>query len=671
MKTSLLLLSLFISSVSLFAAENCPEGVCSPSSAAAKDGRYAVYSPVGRSHIKEINQGKRLDTLDGKTIAIVGGSFMAYVTHPELKRLIQEHDKNTTVYVLNEIGSAGPWPGPGVVREQKDAFVAKLKELKVDAVISGNGGCGLCTPKEMGSCIAAEYCGLPAVMIAAPGFTEQAKSAARAAGVPIPRVAEYPGAFSAHTPEELRKNTREVLWPQIVKALTTPLSDKERVKEAATKKKGVIFTGTLEEVNAYFAEQGWTDGLPIVPPSKEAVAEFLKFTDTPADEVVAMVPPAQREVTARQVAVNGVMAGCPPEYMPLLVAMTKAMTNGDFRRTLASTHAWTPFCWVNGPVARQLGLDHGQGAISDRRNAKLGRFINLAMLNFGGYYIKENRMGTFGYLMPWCLAEDEAAAVKLGWRPYHMQQGYALNDNTLTAGSALCWGNNLAPATSDAEKIMEMMAWDATEKQQFAVGSGTPFVYRTMLITEQVAHDLARKYRSKEDLERALVQTARMPLEQRATANYWGNPGSAFNPETYPLAQHIRKIAQAEGAAETPTPLWLQWTGKQQMQTVPVMQEGKTAILLTGDANRNKTMCLPGGGFVTMKIELPKNWEKLMANKGYQPLASFNLTSHLTPGSLHPNTTRYRRTEGRTQGSSHRSSSPASSGGRLLPWWAE
>lgn len=628
------------------APQECPDGLCSLPASEPQDGTYAVCSPVGKSHIQNISQAPRLDTLDGKTIALVGGSFMAYVTHPELKRLIQQHYKNTTIYVLNEIGSAGPWPGPGVIREQKDAFVAKLKELHVDAVISGNGGCGLCTPKEMGSCIAAEYTGLPSVMIAAPGFTEQAKSAARAAGVALPRVAEYPGAFSAHSPEELKKNTREVLWPQIVKALTTPLSDAERESNADAGGDGIIFTGSMAEVNAHFAEKGWTDGLPIMPPTQAAVEAMLEFTDAAPDSIVATVAPAQREVSVRQVAVNGVMAGCPPEYMPLLIAITKAMTNGDFRRTLASTHAWTPFCWVNGPVARQLGLDHGQGEISDQRNAVLGRFINLAMLNFGGYYIKENRMGTFGYLMPWCLAEDEAAAVKLGWRPYHMQQGYQLNDNTLTAASALCWGNNLAPATADAEKIMEMMAWDATEKQQFAVGSGTPFVYRTMLITEYVARDLAAKYKSKEALEKALVQTARVPLEQRAAANYYGNPGSAFNPDTYPLSQHVRKIAQTEGAAETATPLWLQWCGKDKMQTVPVMQEGKTALLITGDDNRNKTMCLPGGGFATVPIELPKNWNQLMEKKGYAPLSSCYLTSELTPGSPHPNATRYRRPNG-------------------------
>ena len=90
-----------------------------------------------------------------------------------------------------------------------------MKEFGVDAVISGNGGCGLCTPKETGSCIAAKALGIPSVMIAAPGFVKQAKSAARAAGLEILRVAEYPGAFASHTRGELLDNTRNILWPQI------------------------------------------------------------------------------------------------------------------------------------------------------------------------------------------------------------------------------------------------------------------------------------------------------------------------------------------------------------------------------------------------------------------------------------------------------------------------
>ena len=117
------------------------------------------------------------------------------------------------------------YPAPGLVRPDKDRFQRKLKEMKVDAVISGNGGCGLCTPKETESCIAAEYVGIPSVMIAGPGFVDQAKCTALNNGVAVLRCAKYPGAFALHTEAELLRNTREVLWPQIVDALTKPITD--------------------------------------------------------------------------------------------------------------------------------------------------------------------------------------------------------------------------------------------------------------------------------------------------------------------------------------------------------------------------------------------------------------------------------------------------------------
>ena len=236
-------------------------------------------------------------------------------------------------------------------------------------------------------------------------------------------------------------------------------------------------------------------------------------------------------------------------------------------------------------------------------------------------------MGTFGYLMPWCLVEDEAAALKVGWKPWHVQQGYSRDDSTLTAASAINWGNNLVPATSDGEKIKDMIAWDAVEKSQMAVASGMPCTYRTFLLTEGVARDLARTYSSKEALCRAVEETARIPLGARAFANYWGNPGSAFDPNRYSIRMHERRIYRKEGANETPTPPWLEWTGARSMATVPAMAEGKSAFLVTGDPSRNKELCVPGGGFATVKIRLPKAWDALMAERGYEPLAKFSLAS--------------------------------------------
>lgn len=623
----IILMLCFCSALSLFADDACKDS----SSCAVPDGgaggRYRVYIPVGVKRGQEIRQVPRLKSLSGKRVAIVGGSFMARVTHPELKRLLQRDYPGIEIFLLNEIGSAGVWPGPGVVRKQKDDFIANLKKFKIDAVISGNGGCGLCTPREMGSCIAAEYSGIPAVMIAAPGFTEQAEFTAKTAGVPCPQIAVYPGAFSAHKQDELLKNTREVLYPQIIKALTGTLERKNSEKD----KKQLFFSGNLAEINQIFAENSWSDGLPIVPPTAELVDEFLKFTDSAADEVVAVVPPSYREVTVRLVAINGVMSGCPPEFMPILIAFAKAMTNGDFRRTLASTHAWTPYCWINGPVSRQLGIEFSQGVISHQRNALIGRFINLAMLNFGGYYIHRNRMGSFGYLMPWCLAEDEKTVLRLGWKPYHMQMGFSLNESTLTAASALNWGNNLAPATADPEKIMQLLAMDAVEKQQFALGSGMPFVYRTVMITGSVAGDLAKKYTSKNALEDAMVATALTPVYRRAYANYWANPGSAFDPEVYSLRRHTYRISRKEGAAVMPITDEWKWLKEDKLEMVPVMKTGKTVFLVTGDENRNKSMILPGGGSVTVKIELPAKWDEFMQTRGYAPLKSFYLKSSLQP----------------------------------------
>lgn len=619
------LTSLFLpllAGMTLSAQEVCTEGSCGlPGS-----GVEVALCPVPASEVQMHTQAPRLKSLKGKTIALVGGSFMAHVTHPELKRLITREFPDARVLVLSEIGSAGPWPGAGVYSPRKESFVAALKEQGVDAVVAGNGGCGLCTPKEMGSCIAAEMMGVPAVMIAGPGFTTQARKTALAAGVPVPRVVEYPGAFSSDARETLLENTRRILWPKIKEALTQPIDQKEIADAAALGRSSASadsVAGSFADINQAFRERGWCDGLPIVPPTEARVQEFLRYTPLPADEVLGVLPVAQRKVTVRHVAINGVMAGCPPEYMPILIAFTRAMGNGYFRRTLPSTHAWNPYCWVNGPISRQLGIASDQGAISAQANALIGRFINLALLNLGGYYPGENRMGTFGYLMPWCLAEDEKAVREIGWQPYHVQLGYGLNENTLTAASALAWGNNMAPATTDPVQIMTLLAWDATEKQQFALGSGTPFVYRTYLITPPVARELARRYRSKDALEDALVSTARVPLEQRAYANYFANPGSVVR---FSQAQHTSRLASAEGAADTPTPPWLAaWCGKKSLRTVPVMQQGKTAFLITGDAARNKAMCLPGGGSATIRIEVPDNWDALLAPLGYPPLKKFYL----------------------------------------------
>ena len=624
-KRLLLTLSLVFMGLMAFAQASCDTtGSCSGDESL---GTYEVLSPVGQSSVDMIELAPRLESLEGKTIALVGGSFMASVTHYELKRLIQENYPTATVYVLTEIGSAGLFPGPRVRKPKVERFQQKLIEYGVDAVISGNGGCGICTPKETGNCIAAEYIGIPSVMIAAPGFDSQAKTTAFNNGVPVLRVAVYPGAFASHTVEELKQNTREVLWPQIVEMLTTPITAAEIINNQQlepTDPQAPVFSGTIDEINEFYNDMLWSDGMPIIPPTVERVEEFMKFTDYRWNRTIAVLSPSYRQSLVWHVAVNGVMAGCKPEYMPLLIAITKAMASGDFRRTLGSTHAWIPYCWANGPVARQLGLDCGQGQINEQANVSIGRFMNLAMLNLAGYYVKQDRMGTFGYPVSWCLAEDDEACLRVGWNPYHVRQGIGLNESAMTVASTLLWGNNMPPATTDAEKIMQLMAWDITERCQLALGSGVQFTHRTILMTEEVGAILKERYGNVGNLEDQLIATARRPLYERAYANYYANPGSSINPNHTSLEEYMEQIKDEENAQMTPTPEWYA-SDEEQMMTIPTMVKGETAFLITGDASRNKIQTLPGGAMSTVAVELPAAWDGLMEEKGYEPLRSFYL----------------------------------------------
>lgn len=604
---------------------------------------YAIVSPVGYCNVKMISQVPRLDTLNNKTIALVGGSFMASTTHFELKRCIEEEYNNVTIYMFNEVGTAGNFAVPtggssANENTQVARFQQKLIDLGVDAVIGGNGGCGICTMKETGSAIAAEYIGIPAVMVASPTFVNEVHSIGVSRGVPVIRAAEYPGAFATHTEEQLKDNARNIVWPQVKKMLTEPITQAEinlYANDGERPYDEVIYYGNNDEVQDYLKYNEWTDGLPVGLPTPAKVKEYLKFTPYKEDDVLGgddgLILQANRKNYVYTVAVNAVMSGVPAEFMPLCIAFVECMDYGDFYRTLISTHGWSPYAWLNGPVARQLGIDCGQGAISEETNKALGRFIDLAMLNIGGYYVKENRAGTFGYLTPFTFAEDEEACLEAGWMPYPygVVKNYNINRNYITAASALSWGNNVATSTDQADKIMQELAFDITEKQENGLGTIDPHVYRTVLMTKDVALTLSKLYTTKTELEDALIETARRPVIERAYALYYANTGS--QQDTIPFDQFYQKVLkelqETSDARLTATPEWLKGSGiPDEIWTFATMLKGETPFIVMGDASRNKFQVMPGGGYATVEIKLPDNWDELVAPMGYEPLANFYLT---------------------------------------------
>ena len=186
-------------------------------------------------------------------------------------------------------------------------------------------------------------------------------------------------------------------------------------------------------------ERGWSDGLPLVPPTVERVARMLCGTSRKPDEVVAVVPPDLVECTVEKVAINAVMAGCRPEYLPVVLAAVEAACTDAFNihGVLATTWFSGPLVIVNGPIARAIGMNSGVNALGqgNRANATIGRALQLVVRNVGGGRpggVDRATLGTPGKYT-FCFAEDEAGSP---WEPLHVERGMPPSSSAVTLFAA-------------------------------------------------------------------------------------------------------------------------------------------------------------------------------------------------------------------------------------------
>ncbi len=613
---------------------------------------YQIVSPVpSGTSVTPIEQPPRLGSLQGKRIALVGGSFSASVTHAVIASLLEERYGCTTFYMTEEIGKSGTF-NPNNISDKSKEFQQKLAEYQIDGVISGNCGCGICTVKETGNGLAAEYAGIPAVVVGAEAFVPQIQSTGYNRGVPVVRTAAYPGAFANDTTEEQQRKAREVLFDQIVTAFTTPITAEEAAEIAGAiagaNYDDIVFTGSHERVQQFYETNEMSDGLTVVPPTRAKVEYYLQYTTYNATDIINIrnnevidVPPANKTIYAYHVAVNAIMAGCPPEYMPLCIAITRCFADGNFYKSLASTHGWTPYVLVCGPIARQLGFSYENGMINEEANKLLGRFVSLAMLNLAGYKIKENRMGTFGYMLPFVFAEDEQACLEIGWNPYHVEKGRDLNTSAVVCGSTLTWGNPVEVGTTDPEKALQLLSWDVTEKQQNGLGNTNPREARMVMLTKDAAATISQAdgCGSKTGLKDTLINTARRPLWMRTYAHYWANTGSKIHMNTT-FDQHyndIKRGASTENVerdyvATTAVPEWLRGVVPfETIDTTQTIEANNTGFVITGGNISRQIQILPGGDCTIMNVSLPTRynsdvaWDDLVAREGYRPISEFYL----------------------------------------------
>lgn len=186
-------------------------------------------------------------------------------------------------------------------------------------------------------------------------------------------------------------------------------------------------------------ENGWTDGLPVVPPIPERVARMLSGTDLNPEELIAAVPPKWGRATIEKVAINAVMAGCKPAYLPLILTAVKAMTDEQFNLhgVQVTTSHVGPMFIVNGPIRKELEINDGFNLFGQgwRANATIGRALRLICTNIGGALPGELDRAAFGHAGKYtcCIAEKEEASP---WDALHVDRGFQSDDSTVTVFAA-------------------------------------------------------------------------------------------------------------------------------------------------------------------------------------------------------------------------------------------
>ena len=196
----------------------------------------------------------------------------------------------------------------------------------------------------------------------------------------------------------------------------------------------VEFAAAEDEVERMY-ELGWSDGLPLVPPTSERVLRMLEGTTRSSDEILASVPPNLVDLSIEKIAINAVMAGCKPEYLPIVISALEAVCTDEFNMhgLLATTMPVGPVMFVNGPIRNEIGMNSGMNLLGqgNRANSTIGRAVQLTIRNVGGGKPGGVDRATHGSpaKVGLCFAEDEEGSP---WPSYSHSQGFSSSQNTVT-----------------------------------------------------------------------------------------------------------------------------------------------------------------------------------------------------------------------------------------------
>jgi hypothetical protein len=421
--------------------EPIPAGACEietyPGEAAERRVAAGAFAPAGK-RVRVLNPrgtpppvelrplAPRPASLEGRTIYLVDVRFMnGDVFLGEIRKLLAERHPGVTLEFRQKRGG---------YTEDDPALWAEIKARNALALMA-IGHCSTCAPAVAVHCMSLEEMGIPTAPIVTSAFVDLVKAVAFKAGMPGLRFTFVPHPVGGKSAAELRDYGKAIL-EKIGSALTRPLSDAE-LKTGKQERRVPRLLGDDSEdtLHALYLEAGWTDGLPIVLPTEARVAAMLKGTSHRPDAPVGKMRPTETQedwsYTVEQVAVNAVMAGARPAYLPVILALAAT----EVTALHSSTSSFAAMAAVNGPVRGELRMNAGLGALGpfNHANAAIGRAWGLLSRNLGGGAVPGTTyLGSQGnplnYANP-CFAENEERSP---WEPFHVQKGFKAGESVVS-----------------------------------------------------------------------------------------------------------------------------------------------------------------------------------------------------------------------------------------------
>jgi hypothetical protein len=381
------------------------------------------------------------------------------------------------------------------------------------------------------------------MVICSTSFVTLGRTQLTALGALDTPIAVIPHPFGLRTRDEVRKIAEKCV-DEIARLALGGSDETQRdlaVRPSADRARQIEVPEDLEAFNAFCEERRWSDGLPLVPPTPERVKRMLGAARCAPQDIVATVAPGFGSATVEAIAINAVMAGCRPVYLPVVIAAVEAATEQRFnlQGIQATTNPVTPWIIVNGPIARMLGINGGMNCLGQgtRANATIGRALRLILQNVGGALPGEMDRATHGQpgKYTFCCAENEA---ENPWEPLHVERGFDAAQSTVTVVGA-AGTHNFNSHAKDANDLLKVFA----DSLRFPTSNDYHFGGQPWLvISPEHADIMKRGGLTKSDVKRRLWEMSTMAA-------------SRFAMKDYVRAQHTRRPERGEIGPETLLPI--------------------------------------------------------------------------------------------------------------------